>query len=73
MSCQKCEEVQERGDVAYIRIDKANVGLIGCDEHLSILLSTLKAGRESGKVIEVNIRPVRVLADPENRKYYETN
>lgn len=31
MSCENCEKQK---DIAYVRIDKANVGVIGCDEHL---------------------------------------
>lgn len=70
MSCVKCEEVQDRGDIAYVRIGKANVGLVGCDEHLQVLLGQLKVGRQANAEA-VNFTPVRVLADPNNRKYYE--
>lgn len=41
MSCIKCEEAQDSGMVAYVRIDKANVGLTGCDEHLRIALDRI--------------------------------
>ena len=66
MSCQKCEEVQDRGDIAYLRINNANVGLIGCDEHLNELASRMKGE-------EVNQQWVRVLAKPENKSFYETS
>jgi hypothetical protein len=63
MSCKKCDEVQDRGDIAYLRVDKANVGLLGCDEHLNMMGSKI-AGKEVNQVW------VRVLAHPDNKKYY---
>lgn len=33
MSCEKCEEMQESSNVYYIRVDKANVGILACEEH----------------------------------------
>ncbi len=47
MSCQKCEDTKE---VAYYRMGKANVGLIGCDEHFNQLMRAID-GRESDRVI----------------------
>ncbi len=58
MSCQNCEDMQERNDVAYIRVGKANVGLTGCDEHLNQILRKLYPDRE------YDIIPVRVLGTP---------
>lgn len=70
MSCENCEEIQDRGDIAYVRIGKANVGIVGCDEHLQILFGQMKIGREVG-ALPADIQPVRVLAKPENKKFYE--
>lgn len=50
--------MQERNDVAYIRVGKANVGLTGCDEHLNQILRKLYPDRE------YDIIPVRVLGTP---------
>jgi len=49
MSCVPCEEVEKKGDVAYVRVDKANVGLIGCDEHVGKVLDMLDACRDMVK------------------------
>jgi len=38
MSCQNCDETK---DIAYVRVHKANVGLIGCDEHVGHVLRAL--------------------------------
>lgn len=46
MSCLPCDETK---DVAYVRVDKANVGLIGCDEHVRKVLDMLEACREMVK------------------------
>lgn len=58
MSCAKCEEVQESGDIAYVRIGKANVGLIGCDEHVGEALSRINGSPHEGRPI------FRVLNEP---------
>lgn len=41
MSCDKCEEAQEQGLVAYYRWGTANIGLIGCDIHLIEIIKVL--------------------------------
>lgn len=51
MSCRPCDEVQERGDVAYVRVDKANVGITGCDEHVGFVLDALSVLRDMGNPI----------------------
>jgi hypothetical protein len=41
MTCEACERAEAEGLVAYVRIDKANVGIIGCKEHVMIVLKAL--------------------------------
>lgn len=57
MSCRPCDEVQERGDVAYVRVDKANVGLTGCDEHVAKVLDSLQVVREQVEAGEIQLVP----------------
>lgn len=47
MSCEDCEEIQnlafnknidESTPIAYIRIDVANVAVVGCKKHVKMLL-----------------------------------
>ena len=47
MSCEKCDEIDKKGDVAYYRIGNTNVGLIGCDKHLSMLIELIRLGEQS--------------------------
>ena len=37
MDCKKCDEMDLKRWVAYYRVGIGNVGLIGCDLHLSAL------------------------------------
>jgi hypothetical protein len=41
MTCQECEHAQGRGDVTYVRVDKANILVSGCREHLKMLMDQL--------------------------------
>lgn len=43
MSCKKCDEQK---DIAYFRHGKANIGMLGCDEHLREIFNKLN-GSES--------------------------
>jgi hypothetical protein len=52
MSCQKCDEFDDKGQVAYYRLGRANVGLVGCDEHLNQIMKALDgAEREDDRVV----------------------
>lgn len=51
MSCEDCQEVQDKSfdtdrlkpvRVCYVRINEANIALIGCDKHLKIILDRIK-------------------------------
>lgn len=44
MSCKLCEEAEESGMVAYYRVDRANVGIIGCKEHVLKVFKAMEAG-----------------------------
>jgi len=47
MSCEECEKIQNKvfsangGEVAYYRIEDANVALVGCRKHLKMLIERL--------------------------------
>lgn len=41
MSCEKCEEKQESGMVAYYRWKTANIAMIGCEFHLREVFDVL--------------------------------
>jgi len=65
MSCIDCEKVQESGDIAYVRWGKANIGLTGCDKHLSEILTILRENVELAGKMTVSKQPIcRVLNKP---------
>lgn len=41
MTCKKCED---EPIVSYVRIDEANVEIIGCEKHLKRLIELLRLG-----------------------------
>lgn len=41
MSCENCESYDDKGMIAYFRWKKANVGLIGCPQHLKEIMEVL--------------------------------
>ena len=49
MSCDKCEEMQDSGAVAYYRWGKANIGMTGCDEHLKEIFEVLGKAQKEGE------------------------
>ena len=55
MSCRHCEEADEKGLVAYFRLRRANIGLIGCEEHLKIAISHLRDG-EAAAVVDLLLK-----------------
>lgn len=57
MSCLPCDQMQDKGDVAYVRIGKANVGLTGCDEHVGEVLQALAAIRQMVDAGEIEMVP----------------
>ena len=51
MSCYECHKVQEIAlnknnpntvGIAYIRVEEANVAIVGCDKHVKILIERLR-------------------------------
>jgi len=47
MTCEDCAKAQdeafdENGRVAFVRIEEANVAIVGCDKHLKILIEKLR-------------------------------
>lgn len=49
MSCKNCDDMK---DVAYIRINSANVGIIGCDEHAGIAIRAINAVATMEEILE---------------------
>lgn len=47
MSCQVCEDNQEVGMGTFVRIGKANVQILGCEEHLKELIRLLRVALEA--------------------------
>lgn len=50
MACDDCDKVQDEGLVAYYRMGKANVGLLGCDKHVNEVMRAVD-GRETDRVV----------------------
>lgn len=59
MSCVKCEEMDDKNMVAYYRVDKANVGIIGCDEHVNKLMRAMDNRGEDRMIYRIAARPSR--------------
>lgn len=48
MSCSKCEDIPEGSVIeTYVRIGRANVMIVGCEEHLAELIRLLRVATES--------------------------
>jgi hypothetical protein len=47
MSCEKCDEAQDSGMVAYFRWKNADVGMMGCNEHLKEIFDILRAAQKT--------------------------
>ena len=50
MSCEDCEKAQERifqglDGIAYYRWKNANIGIIGCEKHISEVMEALNEKR----------------------------
>jgi hypothetical protein len=58
MSCQKCEEMQEKKMVAYVRIGNSNVGIMGCDDHVRFAIAAIIEKQDRGDKPEPNSRPI---------------
>ena len=53
MACDNCEKIQDDNQkVAYYRWGRANIGLIGCDEHLRSLIKFLNVSIEKAEADE---------------------
>ena len=46
MACTDCEAHGDQGFVAYFRWGVANIGLIGCQQHLREVMAVLRAAQE---------------------------
>jgi hypothetical protein len=74
MSCQACDDAGEGGEMAFVRVGAANVGLVGCREHVKQLLDdynsaskwAFKAGMYAGRLASALrvIEKVRPFAKP---------
>lgn len=47
MTCDKCQEqcdmvLDINNPIAYVRIEEANVAIIGCEKHIKILIDRLR-------------------------------
>lgn len=48
MSCTACEYAQGEGEyAAYVRVGRANVMIVGCDDHLKELIERLRTAPTS--------------------------
>lgn len=41
MSCKDCDKFEKEGKIAYYRWGNANVGIIGCEDHLKEIFEVL--------------------------------
>lgn len=74
MACQACEDANEKGEMAFVRVGAANVGLVGCREHVKQLLDdynsapkwAFKAGAYAGRLTNALrvIEAIRPFAKP---------
>lgn len=46
MSCEKCEEAQEKGNAYYFRWKNANIAVLGCREHVKEIFDVLRKAQE---------------------------
>lgn len=47
MSCEECEAIQtiwHQRKAVYVRIDDANVELVGCDKHVKDAIAVIRIG-----------------------------
>lgn len=57
MSCIDCDKVGNDGAIAYYRVGKATVGLIGCDEHLNEIMRAIDGRIEDRVIYRINMKP----------------
>ena len=59
MSCKECSKLQDLAfdknvpnttPIAYVRIENANVALVGCRKHLKILIERLNKQKDYGGI-----------------------
>ena len=49
--CEECDKIQKSFEyVSFVRVDKANVMIIGCREHLGELIKIYRLGLTAKKV-----------------------
>lgn len=53
MSCTDCEVAQDKGDIAYYRLGKANVGVIACDAHTNEMFRAVDGRKEDRVIVRV--------------------
>jgi len=52
MTCSECDNVQKSFEyVSFIRVDKSNVMLVGCREHLKKLMDAYNLGTMTKDVV----------------------
>jgi len=55
MTCDECSKIQESMEyISYIRVDKANVMLVGCKDHLKKLMDVYNLGNMTREVLNKN-------------------
>jgi len=42
MSCENCQKAQDKGRPYYFRWKKANIALLGCEEHIKEVMEWLR-------------------------------
>lgn len=54
---------EAKGDIAYIRVGEADVGITGCDLHAGYVISVINATRQFMEQTKIYTPPVRVKRD----------
>lgn len=68
MGCADCEKMDDDGLVAFIRIGRASVGLIGCDAHLDEVVLKLREIRGDSPREWVRVRTKEAMATDDMAK-----
>lgn len=54
MSCDECDRIQQEAfdkniptsvPIAYVRVEAANIAIVGCEKHLKIIINKLRGGK----------------------------
>ncbi len=63
MSCKDCDEIQDKGDIAFIRIEAANVGILGCDRHAGAAIRAINAVAKMEEIMETERVVIRMKGE----------